>query len=160
MQERLRAQETTSRKNSIIILNPPYDSRNVGDVTMATLKFFKSFLGITIKYEGVKTCHVLPCDTGVFLLSVICKFFYFEDKTQVWKNRRALRKKVNPINRKFIVSKEALPKADAENKAAVSLGLETVTNKCIVSVSNTCENGSKMYIKVNSLDDLKKTGTK
>ena len=66
MQERLRAQERYSRKDSIIILNPPYDARNVRDVTMETLKFFKSFLGILIKYEGVKSCHVLPGDTGIF----------------------------------------------------------------------------------------------
>ena len=40
MQERLRAQERYSRKDSVIILNPPYDARNVRDVTMETLKFF------------------------------------------------------------------------------------------------------------------------
>ena len=49
MQERLRAQERYSRKDSIIIMNPPYDARSVRDVTMETLKLFKSFLGITIK---------------------------------------------------------------------------------------------------------------
>ena len=157
MQEQLRAQEIYSRKDNIIILNPPYDARNVRDVTMETLKFFKSFLGITIKYEGVKACHVLPGDTGIFLPSVICKFIYFEDKTQVWKNRSALRKKVNPINQKFIILNETLPKADAEIKAtAVRMGLETVTNNCIVSVAVTGENGSKKYMKVNSLDDLNK----
>ena len=106
-------------------------------------------MGITIKYEGVKACHVLPGDTGIFLPSVICKFIYFEDKTQVWKKRRALRKKVNPINQKFIILKETLPKADAEIKAtAVRMGLETVTKNCIG------ENGSTKYMKVNSLDDL------
>ena len=55
--ERLRAQERYSRKDSIIILNPPYDARNVRDVTMNTLKCFKNFLGITIKYEG----ESMPC---------------------------------------------------------------------------------------------------
>ena len=54
MQERLLAQERYAREDSIIKLNPPYDARNVRDVTMKTLKVFKSFLGITIKYEGVK----------------------------------------------------------------------------------------------------------
>ena len=93
MKERLLAQERYSRNDSIMILNPPYDTRNVRNVIMETLKFFKSFLGITIKYEGVKACHVLPGDTGIFLISVICKIIYFEAKTQVWKNRRALRKR-------------------------------------------------------------------
>ena len=50
-----------------------------------------------------------------------------------------------------------MPKADAEIKAtAVRMGLETVTNNCIVSVAVTGENGSKKYMKVNSLDDLNK----
>ena len=31
------------RKDSIIILNPPYDARNVRDVTMETLKFKRVF---------------------------------------------------------------------------------------------------------------------
>ena len=124
---------------------------------METLKFFKSFLGITIKYEGVKACHVLPGDTGIFLPRIICKFIYFEDKTQVWKSRRALRKKVNPINQKFIILNETLPKADAEIKAtAVRMGLETRTNNCLVSVAVFGENGSKKFIKLNSLHDLNK----
>ena len=73
------------------------------------------------------------------------------------KNRRTLRKKVNPINQKIIILNETLPKADTEIKAtAVRMGLETVTNNCIVSVAITGENGSKKYMKVNSLDDLKK----
>ena len=36
------------------MLNPPYDARNVRDVTMETLKIFKSFLDITFKYEAWK----------------------------------------------------------------------------------------------------------
>ena len=144
IQERLRAQERFSRKDSIIILNPPYDARNVSGETMETLKFFQNFLGKTIKYEGVKFYHVLPGDTAIFLRSVICKSIYFEDKTQVWKNRRALRKKVNPKNQKFFVLNETLPNADAEIKAtAVRMGLETVTNNCFVSVAVTGDNGSK-----------------
>ena len=43
MHERLRAQGRYSRKDNILILNPPYDARNVRDVTMETLKIFKSF---------------------------------------------------------------------------------------------------------------------
>ena len=124
---------------------------------METLKFFKSFLGITVKFEGVKACHVLPGETGIFLPRIICKIIYFEDKTQVWKNRRALRKKVNPKNQKFNISNETLPETDAEIKAtAVHMWLETVTNNCIVSVAVTGENASKKLIKVNSLDDLNK----
>ena len=50
-----------------------------------------------------------------------------------------------------------MSKADAEIKAtAVRMGLETVTNNCIVSVAVTGENGSKKYIKIKSLDDLNK----
>ena len=45
IQERLRAQKVYTRKDSIIILNPPYDTRNVRDVTIETLKFFESFFG-------------------------------------------------------------------------------------------------------------------
>ena len=46
-------------------------------------KNFQEFLGITIKNEDVKAYHVLPGDTGIFLPSLLCKFIYFEDKTQV-----------------------------------------------------------------------------
>ena len=80
MQERLRAQERYSRKDTITMLNPPYDARNVRDVTMETLNFFKSFLGITVKYEGEKACHYLPGDTSIFPPSVICKFFFSRTK--------------------------------------------------------------------------------
>ena len=40
MRERLNAQERDSRKDSIIILNPLYDARNVRDVTIETLTVF------------------------------------------------------------------------------------------------------------------------
>ena len=53
-----------------------------------------------------------------------------------------------------------MPKVDPEIKAtAVRMGLETVTNNCIVLVAVTGENGSKKYMKVNSLDDLNKLET-
>ena len=139
-------------------MNPPYDARNVRDVTMETLNFSR-VLGKKIKYKGVKACFVLSGDTSIFFHSVICKLIYYEDKSQVWKNSRALRKKVNLMNQKFIILKEILPKADTEIKAtAVRMGLEMVTNNSIVSSAVRGENGTKMRIKVNSLADFKKNG--
>ena len=38
--DRLRAQERYTRKDSLLIVNPPFDARQVCNVTHETLKFF------------------------------------------------------------------------------------------------------------------------
>ena len=40
LNKRLRAQERYTRKDSILVVNPPFDARVVNDVTRETLKFF------------------------------------------------------------------------------------------------------------------------
>ena len=61
MNDRLRAQERYSRKDSVLIVNPPFNSRSVQDVTLETLKFFDKFLGVYLERPSIKACHMLKC---------------------------------------------------------------------------------------------------
>ena len=101
MNDRLRAEERYTRKDSIIFVNTPFDARKCNDVITEALKLFQSFffLKIHVPFENIKACHILR-NTGNALQvpSVICKFFYF-DKNNVYAKRWHL-KKNHPINRK------------------------------------------------------------
>ena len=105
LNDRLRAQERYTSKDSIIIVNPTFDARKVNDVTAEALKFFQFFLKFHIPFENIKACHILP-NTGnaMQLPSVICKFLYFDDKDNVYSKRWYLKNKKNPINRKTSIS--------------------------------------------------------
>ena len=94
LNDRLRAQERYTRKDSIFIVNSPFDARKVNDVTVEALKFFQNFLKFHIPFENIKACHILP-NTGnaMQLPSVICKFLYFDDKSNVYSKRWHLKKK-------------------------------------------------------------------
>ena len=48
MNNRLRCQERYSRKDCVLISNPPFEARKSADVTRDTLKFFQNFLGMKI----------------------------------------------------------------------------------------------------------------
>ena len=90
---RLRAQERYSRKDSLLIVNPPFDDNRVQNVTSETLKFFQNYLGVKIQHDAIKACHVVPSTGNNIMPTVICKFLYFEDKTMIYKKRIALRNK-------------------------------------------------------------------
>ena len=62
--ERLRAQERYSRKDSVLIVNPPFNERTSKNVTYDTLKFFDNFLGVKLTVDSIKACHVMP-DTEI-----------------------------------------------------------------------------------------------
>ena len=57
---RLRAEERYSRKDSLLIVNPPFDANRVQNVTSETLKFFQNYLVMKIKYDAIKAYHVVP----------------------------------------------------------------------------------------------------
>ena len=90
---RLRAQERYSRKDSLLIVNPPFDANRVQNVTSEALKFFQNYPGVKFQYDAIKACHVVPSTVNNIMPTVICKFLYFEDKTMIYKKRRALRNK-------------------------------------------------------------------
>ena len=94
LNDQLRAQERYTRKDSIIIVNPPFDARKFNDVTAEALKFFQNFLKMHIPFENINACHVLH-NTGnaMQLPSVICKFLYFDEKNNVYYKRWHLKKK-------------------------------------------------------------------
>ena len=92
MNDRLRAQERYSRKDSVLTVNPPFDSRSVQDVTLETLKFFDKFLGVYLERPSIKACHIVPGQLKYNNMpTVICKFIYFADQKEIFKKRRALR---------------------------------------------------------------------
>ena len=83
LNKRLRAQERYTRKDSILVVNPPFDARVVNDVTPENLKIFEQFLKITIAYDSIKACHIIPGSArGNSMPTVICKFIYFDQKTR------------------------------------------------------------------------------
>ena len=93
MNDRLRCQERYSRKDCVLISNPPFEARNSADVTRDTLKFFQIFLGMKIDYIRIKACHLLPGNNAKTTSTVICKFIFYQDKIDVHKKRRSLRNK-------------------------------------------------------------------
>ena len=95
MNDRLRCQERYSRKDCVLISNPPFEARNSADVTRDTLKFFQNFLGMKIDYNRLKACHLLPGNNAKTNSTVICKFIFYQDKIDVYKKRRSLRNKKN-----------------------------------------------------------------
>ena len=98
--DRLRAQERYTRKDSLLIVNPPFDVRQVFNVMHETLKFFEKFLGVEITEDSIKACHIIPNSGNEFQLpKVICIFIFFADKQSVYEKRKRLRKTKNRINK-------------------------------------------------------------
>ena len=154
--DRLRAQERYTRKDSLLIVNPPFDARQVCNVTHETLKFFEKFLGVEITEDSIKACHIIPNSGNEFQLpTVICKFIYFADKQSVYEKRKRLRKTKNRINNKFIYLNEPLPEYEAQIKnEANKRNMITATHNCAVSV--LVENGREKakFVKINEIEDL------
>ena len=118
LNDRLRAQERYSRKDSVLIVNPPFDSRSVLDATLKTLKFFHKFSGVYLERPSMKTCHIVPGQLKYnYMPTVICTFIYFAVQKEIFKKRRALRNKKNAINGNNIFINEPLPECEAQIKA-------------------------------------------
>ena len=91
--DRLRAQERDTRKDSLLIVNPPFDARQVCNVLHETLKFFEKFLWFEITEDSIKACHIIPNSGNEFQLpTVICKFVYFADKQSVYEKKKTTQK--------------------------------------------------------------------
>ena len=115
--DRLRTQKRYTRKDSLLIVNPPFEARQIFNVTHETLKFFEKFLVVEITEDSIKACHIIPNSGKEFQLpTVICKFIYFADKQSVYEKRKRLRKTKNRINNKFIYLNEPLPEYEAQIK--------------------------------------------
>ena len=136
LNDRLRAQERYSRKYSVLIVNPPFDSRSVQGVTLETLKFFDKFLGVYLKRPSIKACRIVPGQLKYNNMpTVICKLIYFADQKEIFKKRRALRNKKNAINGNNIYINEPLRECEAQIKAeATKRNIITTTHNCVVSV--------------------------
>ena len=153
--ERLRAQERYSRKDSIIICNPPFDSNDNRHVLENTLWFFDAYLNIRIGEERIVACHILPGTGNKDRYdSVICKFVHFDQKDTIFGARRKLKNvKYNNAN---ICMNENLPKYDAEIKAeAQKQGFVTSTKNCKVSVL-VQKNNVTSFKNINFVEDLGK----
>ena len=154
--ERLRAQERYSRKDSVLIMNPPFNARTSKNVTYDTLKFFDDFLGVKLTVDSIKACHIIQnTETEYQMSTVICKFIYFNDKLEVLKKKRALRKAKNHINNKNIYMNEPLPEIEAQIKAeAVKRNMIVSTHNCTVSVLVDRGSQKPTYKKINDVEDL------
>ena len=83
--------------------------------------------------------------------SIIVKFVHFNDKTEIYKNRRMLKSLKNEINNKNICMKERLPPLDAfVKKLAENKDLIAVRNNCRVPVMCKNNSGNNVYVKVNN----------
>ena len=109
-----------------------------------------------IQYDAIKACHVVPSTVNNNIMpTVICMLLYFEDKTMIYKKRRALRNRKNQSNSKNIYLNEPLRECEAAiNAEAKRRDLITSTNNCLVSV--LVDNGRRKnkFFKVTVIDDL------
>ena len=84
--------------------------------------------------------------------TVICKFIYFNDKLEVFKKKRALRKAKNNKN---IFLNEPLPENEAQIKAeAVKRNMIVSKHNCTVSVLVDRGSQKPTYKKINDVEDL------
>ena len=158
MNDRLRAQERYTRKDSVLIVNLTFDARKVNDVTAETLQFFARYLKVSPPYDSIKACHVLPGKPkGDSMPTVICKFLYFDHKHEIWQKKRKLRNFKNFKNNLNMYINEPLPECEAQIQAeANKRDIITSTHNCVVSV--LVADGSRSKFKavhdVNELDTL------
>ena len=112
MNDRLRAQERYTSKDCAIICNPPFDSEDQRNVLKNTLIFFDKYLGIKLREDRIKACHIL-LGTGSHVCpdSVKCKFVYFDEKYRVFGAKRENEKVEEPIEQFEIVYQREATKA-------------------------------------------------
>ena len=95
--DRLRAQERYTRRDSVVVVNPPFNSRTSKDDTYDTLQCFENFLGMKLPRDSIKACHILPnTETEYQLPTVICKFIYF-DKLEIFKKKKATKSDISTV---------------------------------------------------------------
>ena len=160
---RLRHQERYLSKDSIIIDNPPFDARNLDSFLKELLVFLNRLYkkdDVQITESRLKAFHILPGPGPLLnnlMPSIIVKSVHFNDKIEIYKNRRMLKTLKNDLNGKNIWMKERLPPLHMfTKKLAENKNLITVTNNCQVSVLCKGTNGNNKYVKVNDAIDLEK----
>ena len=157
--ERLRAQERYSSKDSLIINNPPFDPRDEKNLLKNILEFITGTLKVRdVDRYSFKAYHLLPRPylPDNLMLPIIIKFVYFNDKDRVFAARKLLKKVKNTINGKNIYINERLPSFDNQlQKDAEALNYITTTRNCIVSVLCEKADGTKLFIPIKSAEDLK-----
>ena len=94
--ERVREQERYSSKDSLIINNPPFESRKLEtEFLFENIKnFCKNFLNYDIVESNLKPYHVLPTKrvlSGNLMPPVILKFVQFQVKDKVYKLGRLIK---------------------------------------------------------------------
>ena len=143
--DRLREQERYSSKDSLVIKNPPFNSRDSENLFMNLKTFFHEYLKLDLKEENLKAFHVLPTRRNLpdnLMPPVILKFIYFREKETAYRQRKLLKPDPkenyypkNPINNKQIYLNERLPAIENMiKKYAEEKNYITSTNKCVVSV--------------------------
>ena len=117
--ERLREQERYSSKDSLVIKNPPFNSRDSENLFVNLKTFFHEYLKLDLKKENLKAFHVLPTRRNLpdnLMPPVIVNFIYFREKETAYRQRKLLKpdpKKnfypKNPLNNKQFYLNERLP---------------------------------------------------
>ena len=115
LNDRLRAQERYTRKDSIIIVNPPFDARKVNDVTAETLKFFSKFFEISHSLWEHKsllyTAQHWKRDTiAVGNLQIL--IFWWQKQRLLKKDSTSKRKTIPSIEKNIHIN-EPLPEIEA-----------------------------------------------
>ena len=162
LDSRLREQERYTRKNSVIIDNPPFDAAKP---TAKLLPKFLEFLNklyklcdVTITESRLTAFHILPGPEKMpadITPSVIVSFTHFRGKDEVYKNRRMLKHMFNSINNRKVWMKETLPPLDSfVETLARSRKLIAVTKNS--EVSRMCKNnkGENVFVRVNNALDV------
>ena len=163
LDDRIREQERYTRKNSVIIDNPPFDARKANNEWLPELlKFLNKLnkLSIEITENRLIAYHILPPPDKLpadIFPSIIVKFVHYGDKDEVYKNRRMLKNIKNHLNSKNIWMKETLPPLDAfVERLARSKNMIAVTNNCKVSVLCKGNRGDNVFVRVNNAGDIDK----
>ena len=140
----------------MLIVNPPFDARQVCNVTHETLKFFEKFFGVKITEDSIKACHIIPNSGNEFQLPTVnCIFIYFADKQSVYEKRKRLRKTKKQDKQQIIYLNDPLPEYEAQIKNdANKRNMFTATHNCADSVF--VENGREKakFVKIDEIEDL------
>ena len=162
LDERLRNQERYTSKDCIIIQNPPFNAENNTDLAKNILEFFKTVLkNDKIEEKSLKAFHILPnrkpLPNGI-LPAVIVKFVYFQDKDDIFRNRRKLRDYKNPYNNKNTYIIERLPPVEQDIKQeAEKRGFIVSTWNCTISVLCRRDGSDEnIFVQVRNKQDLQK----
>ena len=108
-----------------------------------TINFFKTLLNIELEGASFKACHLLPRKIQLpngLMPAVIVKLVYFEEKIQVYSQRKLLKEKKNTLNGKNIYINVRIPPIESMLKSWTDHGnYLTTARNCTVSV--LCDDG-------------------